>query len=112
MAHLAAVLARIPSPTGTRASARLRPACRSNRYTARAAMTVGMAQPHKGERKMIQSTRVPVDVADAVDAAVSQYGHGIHRSDFLLHALCVVLDLPQHDPLAQNHPEEQMQMTA
>ena len=61
---------------------------------------------------MIQSIRGPVDVAEAVDAAVSQYGHRIHRIHFLHHTLCVVLDLTQHDPLGQNHPEEQMQMTA
>lgn len=61
---------------------------------------------------MLQATRAPLPVADAALAEVERLG--VSRNDFLLHALCVVLDMPEYDPLAHGDKQagEQMQMTA
>jgi hypothetical protein len=72
-----------------------------------------MAQPHKGDRRLIQSTRAPLPLAEAAAQAAERLG--VHRSDYLLHALCVVLDMPEYDPLTHlldSDAQEQMQMTA
>jgi hypothetical protein len=41
---------------------------------------------------------------------------GVYKSDLILHSLCLMLDIPEHDPMKgldeDDEPAEQMRMTA
>jgi hypothetical protein len=73
-----------------------------------------MAQPHKGPRKLVLGGRVHTDVYDRMDAEVKRLG--VSKSDFVAHALCSILGIPEHDPIKgldeDDEPAEPMRMTA
>jgi len=73
-----------------------------------------MGRPHKGPRKLVAAGRVHPDVYDRMDAEAQRLG--VHKSDLIVHALCLMLDIPEHDPMKgldeDDEPAEQMQMTA
>jgi hypothetical protein len=59
------------------------------------------------------STRVHPDVAAIVDAEAERLG--VYKSDIMAHALCLLFNKPEHDPLPDGLPDggnEQMRMTA
>lgn len=69
-----------------------------------------MAQPHKGDRRQIKC-RVDVCLYDQAQEQARELG--VPMSEFLAHALAVLLETPQYDPVAQNHhDQEQMKMSA
>ena len=69
-----------------------------------------MAQPHKGPRKQITSTRVHPEVYERVEAEAQRLG--VHKSDMIAHMLCKEFGMPEYSPLRGIDQHEQMPMTA
>lgn len=69
-----------------------------------------MAQPHKGPRKQIVSTRVHPDVFHRVEQEAQRLG--VHKSDMIAHVLAVHFGMEQNSPLRALISQDQMQMTA
>jgi hypothetical protein len=69
-----------------------------------------MAQPHKGPRKQVSSTRVPEAVFDRLEREAQRLG--VHKSDFIAHALCKEFGMEELSPLRGLDTQEQMRMTA
>ena len=69
-----------------------------------------MAQPHKGPRKQISSTRVHPDVFDRVEQEAQRLG--VHKSDMIAHVMCQYFGMEQYSPVRELVHQDQMQMTA
>lgn len=69
-----------------------------------------MAQPHKGPRRQVASTRVHEEVYQRMEVEARRLG--VAKSDFIAHALCRYFDLDEFDPLREQSDEAQMQLTA
>lgn len=69
-----------------------------------------MAQPHKGPRKQVMSTRVPAAVFERMEREAARLG--VHKSDFIAHALCKEFGMEDLSPLRDLDTQEQMRMTA
>ena len=72
-----------------------------------------VGRPHKGPRKLVAASRVPIGLYDLMTAEAERLG--VHRSDLIAHALCLMFDTPDYDPLKGRdlgEDAEQMQMTA
>lgn len=70
-----------------------------------------MAQPHKGDRRQIKC-RVDVDLYDVAQRDARRLG--VPMSEYLAHALAVLMNSPEHDPIRHllDSEGEQMRMTA
>jgi len=69
-----------------------------------------MAQPHKGTRKQVSSSRVPAAVFERMEREATRLG--VHKSDFIAHALCKEFGMEDLSPLRDLDTQEQMRMTA
>ena len=69
-----------------------------------------MAQPHKGPRKQIVSTRVHPDVFDRVEQEAQRLG--VPKSDLVAHVLSMYFQMDEYSPLRGMSQHDQMQMTA
>lgn len=69
-----------------------------------------MAQPHKGPRRQVASTRVHEEVYQRMEVEARRLG--VAKSDFIAHALCRYFALEEFDPLREQSDEAQMQLTA
>ena len=74
-------------------------------------LTMAMAQPHKGDRRQIKC-RVDVSLHGMAQQQATELG--VPLSEFLAHALAVLMETPEYDPLAEvlTRREQQMKMTA
>lgn len=68
-----------------------------------------MARQSKGPRVYLLATRVHPDVAKLVEAEARR--RGVPKSDVLSHALCLLYDKPECDPLRESSGAEQLPMT-
>lgn len=65
---------------------------------------------YKGDRRQV-NTRIPVELFDAVADRAAELG--VMKGDLVTHALCLMMQTPEHDPLtSRSHETEQMRMTA
>ena len=69
-----------------------------------------MAQPHKGPRKQIVSTRVHPDVFDRVEQEAQRLG--VHKSDMIAHVLSTYFEMDDYCLLREMSQQDQMPMTA
>ena len=70
-----------------------------------------MAQPHKGPRKQIVSTRVHPDVFARVEKEAERLG--VYKGDIVAHVLAKEFGLvEEHSPLRHLPQQHQMPMTA
>lgn len=69
-----------------------------------------MAQPHKGPRKQIVSTRVHPDVFDRVEQEAERLG--VYKGDIVAHVLAKEFGLEEYSPLRGLLNQSQMPMTA